>query len=46
MMRENMSIYLCLGAVHRMENPGRITLTVIKVQFGPVSARQGSSRFF
>jgi mannose-1-phosphate guanylyltransferase/mannose-6-phosphate isomerase len=35
MVRENESIYLPLGAVHRMENPGRIPLTVIEVQSGP-----------
>ena len=35
MVRENESIYLPLGAIHRMENPGRIPLTVIEVQSGP-----------
>jgi len=34
-VRENESIYLPLGAVHRLENPGRIPLTLIEVQSGP-----------
>jgi len=31
---ENESIYIPLGAVHRMENPGRIPMTLIEVQSG------------
>ena len=34
MVRENESIYLPLGTVHRLENPGRIPLTLIEVQSG------------
>ncbi len=34
MLRENESIYLPLGCVHRLENPGRIPLTLIEVQSG------------
>ncbi len=34
MVRENESIYLPLGTVHRMHNPGRIPLTLIEVQSG------------
>ena len=34
MVRENESIYLPLGCVHRLENPGRIPLTLIEVQSG------------
>ena len=34
LLRENESIYLPLGCVHRMENPGRIPLTLIEVQSG------------
>lgn len=33
-IRENESIYLPLGAVHRLENPGKIVLTLIEVQSG------------
>ncbi|AHI24270.1 mannose-6-phosphate isomerase [Komagataeibacter xylinus E25] len=35
LVRENESVYLPLGAVHRLENPGRIPLTLIEVQSGP-----------
>jgi mannose-1-phosphate guanylyltransferase / mannose-6-phosphate isomerase len=31
---ENQSIYVPLGAVHRMENPGKLPLTLIEVQTG------------
>ncbi len=34
LVHENESIYLPLGAVHRLENPGRIALTLIEVQSG------------
>ena len=31
---ENESVYIPLGAVHRMENPGKLPLTLIEVQTG------------
>ena len=31
---ENESVYLPLGAIHRLENPGKIPLTLIEVQVG------------
>ena len=31
---ENQSVYIPLGAVHRLENPGKLTLTLIEVQTG------------
>jgi len=31
---ENQSVYIPLGAVHRMENPGKLSLTLIEVQTG------------
>ena len=31
---ENQSVYIPLGAVHRMENPGKLLLTLIEVQTG------------
>ena len=34
MVRENESLYLPLGCTHRLENPGRIPLTLIEVQSG------------
>jgi mannose-1-phosphate guanylyltransferase/mannose-6-phosphate isomerase len=33
-LRENESIYLPQGSVHRLENPGKIPLTLIEVQSG------------
>jgi mannose-1-phosphate guanylyltransferase/mannose-1-phosphate guanylyltransferase/mannose-6-phosphate isomerase len=35
MLHENESIYIPLGAVHRLENPGKIPLYLIEVQSGP-----------
>ncbi|CAN5308966.1 mannose-1-phosphate guanylyltransferase/mannose-6-phosphate isomerase [soil metagenome] len=34
MIHENESIYIPIGAVHRMENPGKIPLELIEVQTG------------
>jgi mannose-1-phosphate guanylyltransferase / mannose-6-phosphate isomerase len=34
LLHENESVYLKLGCVHRLENPGRIPLTLIEVQSG------------
>jgi mannose-1-phosphate guanylyltransferase / mannose-6-phosphate isomerase len=34
LVRENESIYLPLGCVHRLENPGKIPLRLIEVQSG------------
>jgi len=34
MVHENESVYLPMGCVHRLENPGRIALTLIEVQSG------------
>ena len=33
-MHENESIYIPIGAVHRLENPGKILLELIEVQTG------------
>jgi mannose-6-phosphate isomerase-like protein (cupin superfamily) len=33
-VHENESIYIPIGATHRMENPGRIPLELIEVQTG------------
>jgi mannose-1-phosphate guanylyltransferase / mannose-6-phosphate isomerase len=35
LLSENESIYVPLGALHRLENPGLIPLTLIEVQSGP-----------
>ncbi|OOY10918.1 mannose-1-phosphate guanylyltransferase/mannose-6-phosphate isomerase [Thioclava marina] len=34
LVTENQSVYIPLGAVHRMENPGKVPLTLIEVQTG------------
>ena len=34
LLAENQSVYIPLGAVHRMENPGKMPLTLIEVQTG------------
>ena len=31
-MRDNESVYIPLGTVHRLENPGKLMLEVIEVQ--------------
>lgn len=35
LLSENQSIYVPLGAVHRLENFGKVPLTLIEVQSGP-----------
>jgi mannose-1-phosphate guanylyltransferase/mannose-6-phosphate isomerase len=35
LVRENESLFLPLGCVHRLENPGRVALNLIEVQSGP-----------
>ena len=35
MLAENQSIYIPLGEVHRLENEGKVPLTLIEVQSGP-----------
>jgi mannose-1-phosphate guanylyltransferase / mannose-6-phosphate isomerase len=34
LVSENQSVYIPLGAVHRMENPGRVEMVLIEVQTG------------
>jgi mannose-1-phosphate guanylyltransferase/mannose-6-phosphate isomerase len=34
LLTENQSVYIPLGAVHRMENPGKVTMVLIEVQTG------------
>lgn len=34
LISENQSVYISLGAVHHMENPGRLPLTLIEAQTG------------
>ncbi|WP_210530303.1 mannose-1-phosphate guanylyltransferase/mannose-6-phosphate isomerase [Rubellimicrobium arenae] len=35
LVTENQSVYIPLGAVHRMENPGKLPMVLIEVQTGP-----------
>ncbi len=35
LLSENQSVYIPLGAVHRLENPGKVELHLIEVQSGP-----------
>jgi mannose-1-phosphate guanylyltransferase / mannose-6-phosphate isomerase len=44
-LRENESVYLPLGCVHRLENPGRIPLTLIEVQSGAYLGEDDIVRF-
>ena len=34
LVSENQSVYIPLGAVHRMENPGKMPMVLIEVQTG------------
>ncbi|WP_426956600.1 mannose-1-phosphate guanylyltransferase/mannose-6-phosphate isomerase [Muricoccus radiodurans] len=45
LLRENESVYLPLGCVHRMENPGMIPLTLIEVQVGSYLGEDDIVRF-
>ncbi len=45
LIRENESIYLPLGCVHRLDNPGKIPLTLIEVQSGAYLGEDDIVRF-
>lgn len=45
LLSENQSIYVPLGAVHRLENPGLIPLKLIEVQSGPYLGEDDIVRF-
>ncbi|MCA3343227.1 MAG: mannose-1-phosphate guanylyltransferase/mannose-6-phosphate isomerase, partial [Roseomonas sp.] len=45
MLRENESVYLPLGCIHRMENPGKIPLALIEVQSGSYLGEDDIVRF-
>jgi mannose-1-phosphate guanylyltransferase/mannose-6-phosphate isomerase len=34
LLSENQSVYIPLGAVHRLENPGKVPMVLIEVQTG------------
>ena len=44
-LAENQSAYIPLGTVHRLENPGRLDLTLIEVQSGPYLDEDDITRF-
>ena len=39
LLTENQSVYIPLGAVHRMANPGKVPMVLIEVQTGVLSRR-------
>lgn len=45
LLRENESVYLPLGCVHRLENPGMIPLNLIEVQVGAYLGEDDIVRF-
>ncbi len=45
MVPENESVYLPLGCVHRLDNPGKIPLTLIEVQVGSYLGEDDIVRF-
>jgi len=44
-LKENESIFLPLGCIHRLENPGRIPLNLIEIQSGPYLGEDDIVRF-
>ncbi len=45
LLTENESIYIPLGAVHRLENPGRIPLELVEIQSGTYLAEDDVVRY-
>ena len=45
LLRENESVYLPLGSIHRLENPGEIPLVLIEVQVGAYLGEDDIVRF-
>ncbi|MDC1399627.1 mannose-1-phosphate guanylyltransferase/mannose-6-phosphate isomerase [Yoonia sp.] len=45
LVSENQSVYIPLGAVHRMENPGKVPLTLIEVQTGSYLGEDDITRY-
>ena len=44
-VNENQSVYIPLGAIHRMENPGKLPLTLIEVQTGNYFGEDDITRY-
>lgn len=45
LLEENQSVYIPLGAIHRLENPGKVPLVLIEVQSGPYLGEDDIVRF-
>lgn len=45
LLTENQSTYIPLGAVHRLENPGKLPLVLIEVQTGPYLGEDDITRY-
>ena len=45
LLQENESVYIPLGTMHRLENPGKIPLEPIEVQSGPYLDEDDIVRF-
>ncbi|MGA0604688.1 mannose-1-phosphate guanylyltransferase/mannose-6-phosphate isomerase [Phenylobacterium sp. VNQ135] len=45
LLAENESVYIPLGAVHRLSNPGKVPLNLIEVQSGPYLGEDDIVRF-
>ena len=45
LVTENQSIYVPLGAKHRLENPGRVPMVLIEVQTGTYLGEDDITRF-
>ena len=45
LLNEGHSVYIPLGAVHRMENPGKLPITLIEVQIGSYLEEDDITRY-
>lgn len=45
LLTENQSVYIPLGAVHRMENPGKVPMVLIEVQTGSYLGEDDITRY-
>ena len=45
LVSENQSVYIPLGAIHRLENPGKVPLTLIEVQTGSYLGEDDITRY-
>lgn len=45
LVTEGQSVYIPLGAVHRMENPGKVSMVLIEVQTGAYLAEDDIIRY-